>query len=327
MESSAIAKSHSSIQKVTLLGTGLFGRALASHIRSHAPTITLIVSSRSTTLKPPAAIENADVVILAVPVLAYQQVLDSISPGIKPGCILVDVSNRPLKIGSSHSFSESSAYSLQKMAPAGVHVVKAFNTISAQQLQSMPRAGGSRVSVPYTADEGHATRQMELFIADIGFSPRHWGGLSTGAPALEALPHALFPSYKNPILISIILFAWWVLYLTLTSYVIHTPAKGAPSRPWSKSPWSFLISTTGETCMTLLALTFLAGPVARLLQLKRGSTSEPFGRFMTGWLDMRKELGMVAFVYLLPHIIGGTVTGSHATDGWKGPLYLIFGIM
>lgn len=79
--------------------------------------------------------------------------------------------------------------------------------------------------------------------------------------------------------------------------------------------------------MTLFALTFLAGPLALIAQVIRGSASKPFGRFFGHWLGMRKELGMVAFVFMAAHGIAGAISASHLDDGWKGGAYFVAGIV
>lgn len=115
-------------------------------------------------------------------------------------------------------------------------------------------------------------------------------------------------------------------YSTLSSYVIHG-SRGEPSRPLSKYPLSAFMASTGETAITLFALTFLAGPLALIAQVIRGNASAPFGRFFGHWLGMRKELGMVAFVFMAAHGISGAVSASHLDDGWKGGAYFVAGII
>ena len=70
------------------------------------------------------------VVILAIP----YQIYSKLSLSLQPGTILVDCSNRSKRCLETQL---SQAETLQ--APAGVHVVKAFNTVSAYELEN----GGS----------------------------------------------------------------------------------------------------------------------------------------------------------------------------------------
>lgn len=307
---------------IALLGTGLFGRSLASYISTHAPQHSLIVASRSSSTTPAAAASSADVVILAVPAAAHASVLHSIAASLQPTTILVDVSNFPLRVLPHRQKTESPAVKLARDVPDGVRVVKAFNTLSAQLLSSR---AAKDTPVPFAADE-NAVSDTAAFISSLGFSPRHYGPLSTAASELEALPHAMFPSLHGPVILAMIVWAWWMLYSLLTSYVIHG-SRGEPSRPWDKAPLSVLMASTAETAMTLFAVTFLAGPLARLVQLARGSVSKPFGKLFSMWLDARKELGLVAFAFVSAHGIAGAIGASHLEDGWKGQLYFVFGIV
>lgn len=87
------------------------------------------------------------------------------------------------------------------------------------------------------------------------------------------------------------------------------------------------MASTGETAMTLFALTFLAGPLALIAQVARGNASAPFSKLFGHWLDMRKELGIVAFFFMAAHGIAGAVSASHLDDGWKGSAYFVAGII
>lgn len=307
---------------IALLGTGLFGRSLASHISSYAPQHSLTVASRSSSTTPAEAASSADIVILAVPAAAHASVLHSIAANLRPRTIVVDVSNFSLRVLPHRKKSESPAVKLARDVPEGVRVVKAFNTLSAQLLSSRAAKDSP---VPFAADE-NAVSETAAFISSLGFSPRHFGPLATAASELEALPHTLFPSLRGPVILSMIVWAWWILYSLFSSYIIHG-SDGEPSRPWEKAPLSVLMASTAETAMTLFAVTFLAGPLARLVQLARGSVSKPFGKLFSKWLDARKELGLVAFVFVSAHGIAGAISKSHLDDGWQGSLYFVFGIV
>lgn len=322
-----VATSFSSLESknVAIIGTGLFGRALASHLSTNAPQHNVTVASRSTATRPADAVTTADLVIMAVPSSAYEAVLQTIAPALQPGALVFDVSNQPLRTLSTSLRTESSALSLARIVPREVKVVKAFNTLSPQLLMS-PSALDSRV--PFAADEDVAP-SVAAFISSLGFKPRHQGPLSEAATKIEAIPHQLFPSWKGPVILSAIVWAWWILYAILANFVIHG-SRGKPSRVWSKAPLEILMATTGETAMTLFAVTFLAGPLARLSQLARGSVSKPFPRWFTEWLDARKELGLAAFYFVSAHGITGAIMRSHLDPDnptWKEYMYFAFGIM
>lgn len=311
-------------QNVVILGKGLYGRALATHITTHAPQHYVTVVSRSTETTPADATASADIVILAVPASAFGTVLREIRSSLQPGVLVIDVSNQPLRSFSTKLRKESPALALARDVPQGVHVVKAFNTLS-PQLLATPAALESRV--PYASDE-NAAPAASAFISSLGFKPRHQGSLASAATEIEAIPHTLFPSWKGPVILSAVVWTWWILYSIMASYVIHG-RKGKPSREWRKAPLGVFMSTTGETAMTMFAVTFLAGPLARLVQFARGSVSKPFPRWFTNWLDARKELGLAAFFFAVAHGIAGAISEAHLDDDseWKESAYFTLGIM
>lgn len=316
------SSSHATGRNVTILGTGLFGRAIASHITSYAPQHAVTVASRSTSVTPASAVASADIIILAVPSSAQESVIEAIRPALRPDVIIFDVSNHPLRVLRTGQRMASPAVTLARKVPDGVRVVKAFNTLSPQLLWSRAALAAR---VPFAADD-NAISDAREFIASLGFTPRHLGSLSSAAPDIEAIPHAMFPSLKGTVILSAIVWAWWILYSILSTYVIHG-SRGEPSRPWDKAPLSILMASTGEAAMTLFAVTFLAGPAARFAQLVRGNVSKPFAKWFSSWLNARKELGLAAFVFVSAHGIAGAISASHLDDGWKGQLYFVFGIL
>lgn len=313
--------------KVAVLGTGLYGRAIADRLR-HFTSLEVAVGSRSpsplnSTVSHREAIETAQVIILAVPASAHATVIDALKEDLVQGVTIVDVSNRPLSMKFRQD-TVSNAVLLKKQVPAHVSVVKAFNTISSYDIS--PNASAKDLPVvQIAADSANAIERVSYLVRAMRMIPVHFGSLDS-AIELEKASHRLFPLWKVPIITATIIWAWWILYSTLSTYVIHG-ARGSPSRPWKYYPLGMVMATTGETAMTCFALTYLAGPVAILMQLARNSASKPFGKFMGTWLGIRKELGIIAFAFASTHGIAGAVSASHLDDGWKGQIYFVFGIL
>jgi predicted dinucleotide-binding enzyme len=89
------------------------------------------------------------------------------------GKIVVDISN-PFNAtfdGLDHSEETSIAAEVAKVAPAGVSVVKAFNTIFQNVLEK------GRPDVFIAGDSAEAKRSVETFIESIGLRPLDVGGL------------------------------------------------------------------------------------------------------------------------------------------------------
>jgi len=302
---------------VAILGTGMYGRALETLLRKSAG-LDVRVGSRTPTgdqVTSTAAVEDASIVFLAVPPNAHGSVLDTIGSKLRTGTILVDISNHPLSAPPPKNAQTSISEKLQAMAPAGVHVAKAFNTLSSYALDDTRRSHVVRIA----CDDMDAVDKLSAVCARAGLTPVYEGKLSE-ARQLEKIPHRLFPTWRLAIIVSVVVLAWWYLYNTLASFVFlggRDPT--TPSREWRKWPLETFMSATGEASMTMFALTFIPGPVAGIVQLFRKSASKPFGKFFGTWLDARKELGLAAFFLGSWHAIAGTVSRSHLNpdSNWK----------
>lgn len=122
------------------------------------------------------AAEGAELVILAVPYTAVDDVLRDIGPALT-GKVLVDAAD-PIKPDYSGLATEnvSGAEEIQRKA-RGARVVRAFNTAFAAR-QADPRvAGGLRVDGNAAGDDEEAKRTVLGLLADIGFNPVDAGGL------------------------------------------------------------------------------------------------------------------------------------------------------
>lgn len=304
---------------ITIIGRGHFGSALAHYLQEKTLT-SVTVASRSTEVKPSEAVRNADIIILAIPAYAYHTTVSEILPNIRDGVTVIDSSNTPLSILPKRT--ASSVHTVRKMLPESVHVAKALNTISAIRLTELTEVESytRSIMIPFASDEG-AEKTVRSLISNMGFTPSYKGDLEF-AEAIEAVPHTFFPAFKSTMILATIIWAWWILYSTLATYVIHG-GRGTPSRPWDKYPLSMFMATTGETAQTLFAITFLAGPVATIFK----SIGRPLGKTLIQWLDKRKQLGLAAFVFLSAHGIAGAISASHLDDGWKGQIYFVFGIL
>lgn len=124
----------------------------------------------------------------------------------------------------------------------------------------------------------------------------------------------------------LLFFCLFCSYSVLTAHVFHA-SDGRPMREWDDMALSTFSAALGETAMTLFALTFLAGPVALIVQVFRGSIAKPFGRVFGAWLSMRKELGMVAFSFAIAHVLAGSISSARDSFGWKGAAAPITGIV
>jgi len=136
-----------------------------------------------------AAIDGADLVVLAIPWLVVGEVLPPLA-GALAGKIVVDTTNAvnadwsPFPIGEGCSGAEQ----IQALLPRS-SVVKAFNTIFADVIRPdrLDREG-HRLSVFVASDEAEAARAAMAFVSEIGLAPVNAGPLKS-ARYLEAIAH------------------------------------------------------------------------------------------------------------------------------------------
>ena len=171
--------------KVTIIGAGNVGKALATSITNAGHDVTIAARNAENARAAAEAIGTgsadsnatavigADVVILAVPYTAGAQVADEIRSGVD-GKTIIDVTN-PLTPDYSGlaTHGTSAAEELQQRLP-DANVVKAFNTIFASNQATPTREVDGFVA----ADDGEAKRQVISLVESMGFTPLDVGPLS-----------------------------------------------------------------------------------------------------------------------------------------------------
>jgi NADPH-dependent F420 reductase len=169
--------------KVAIIGAGNVGKALATSITRAGHDVTIAArhpdharAAADETGATPAdsnasAVVDADVVILAVPYSADQQVAGDIRDQVA-GKAVIDVSN-PIKPDfSGLATSTSAAEELQERLP-DANLVKAFNTIFATNQANPTREIDGFVA----ADDAEAKQQVISLIESMGFTPLDVGSL------------------------------------------------------------------------------------------------------------------------------------------------------
>jgi len=124
-----------------------------------------------------AAVAGADLVVLAVPYAAVDEVLGSIGDAVA-GKVLIDATN-PLKADYSGLATNgvSGAEDIQGKAQ-GARVVKAFNTAFAARQADPTVTGGLRVDGYVAGDDEDAKATVLRLAEAIGFNPVDVGGLA-----------------------------------------------------------------------------------------------------------------------------------------------------
>jgi 8-hydroxy-5-deazaflavin:NADPH oxidoreductase len=181
--------------KVTVIGTGNMGSALAKHIAKAGNPVVIsgrdsakaqtLARSTGATFRASNAAEGADVVILAT---AYADAVAALgAAGDLSGKVVIDITN-PITadyMGLTVGHTTSAAEEIQKAFPRA-KVVKAFNTVFAQILAAGPSLGGETVPVYFAGDDAAAKETVKALIQSTGFTAVDSGGLKN-ARYLEPL--------------------------------------------------------------------------------------------------------------------------------------------
>ncbi len=129
---------------VALIGVGLIGSSIARALREKSPKTRILACAKSektlaaarrlgiadeTTLDAAAAVEAADLVVLATPLSAYGEIASRISPALRPGAIVTDVG----------SVKEAAIRDIRPHLPKGVHFVPGHPVAGTEH--SGPEAG------------------------------------------------------------------------------------------------------------------------------------------------------------------------------------------
>ncbi|KAM9304675.1 metalloreductase STEAP4 [Morus bassanus] len=301
-------------ETVCIFGTGDFGRALGHKMIQSGYSV--VFGSRSTqtprlipkdaeVLSHTEAAQKAAIIIMAI----QRQHYNFLTPlaEILHGKVLVDVSNN-LKI---NQYPESNAEYLAQLVP-GAKVVKAFNTVSAWALQSGTLDASRQVFV--CGDDTKAKQMVMDIVRALGLTPLDKGSL-LAAQEIENYPLQLFPMWKFPILLSLGLVTFFFFYCLIRD-VIYPYV-------YEKKDFSFFIaiSIPNRICpilaLILLALVYLPGVLAAIIQLYRGTKYRRFPDWLDKWMLCRKQLGLVALAFASLHVLYTLVIPIRSFVRWK----------
>ncbi|MEX2138058.1 MAG: NADPH-dependent F420 reductase [Pirellulales bacterium] len=114
------------------------------------------------------AAEFAEIILIAVPWEATQEVVESIAPRLA-GKVLIDCTNpiKPDLSGLAVGHTTSAAEEISRWAP-GARVVKAFNTVGASTLHDA-KYGDHSASVFVCGDDDPAKKMVTQLAEEIGF--------------------------------------------------------------------------------------------------------------------------------------------------------------
>ena len=189
---------------ISIIGSGGMAAAIAGRTAKAGHTVEVVnrdpakaraladqIAARATAGTYGAA-PAGDIVILAVPYTSAAAVVADYGDALD-GKVIIDITNpiAPDATGLVTPAGSSGAQEIAKGAPAGAHVVKAFNTIFGHVL-----ARGERLDVFIAADDAEAKARVSTFLESLGLRPFDVGGLHM-AQTLEALGLMMIGLAKN----------------------------------------------------------------------------------------------------------------------------------
>ncbi|NXR09822.1 STEA4 Metalloreductase, partial [Semnornis frantzii] len=163
-------------------------------------------------------------------------------------------------------------------------------------------------------DDAEAKRMVMELVRALGLTPLDQGSL-LAARQIENYPLQLFPMWKFPILLSLGLTIFFTLYC-LALDIIYPYV-------YRKQDLSFLIAVSipNKVCpvlaLVLLALVYLPGVLAAILQLWRGTKYRRFPDWLDRWMLCRKQLGLVALAFASVHVLYTLVTPIRSYIRWR----------
>lgn len=150
--------------KIAIIGDGNVGQALGRGATRAGHEVKIVGNDPEATR---AAVQWADLALLAVPFGAIDQVVETVGR-LLDGKVVVDVTNALTEdMRLALGYTTSGAEVLQKKLPRA-RVVKAFNTVFAQHMDT-GRLGDQRLTALVAADDAAAKQEVLALATDIGF--------------------------------------------------------------------------------------------------------------------------------------------------------------
>jgi 8-hydroxy-5-deazaflavin:NADPH oxidoreductase len=183
------------MSSISIIGLGNMASALADRALAGGNAVEIIGRDPAKANELAAALDGAtvgaagtapagDIVVLAVPYASAAAVVSKYGDALD-GKVIVDITNpiAPDSKGFVTPDGSSGAQEIAKAAPAGTHVVKAFNTLFANVLAA-GSAEGRPLDVFIAGDDAQAKARVSAFIESLGLRPMDAGQLPM-ARALE----------------------------------------------------------------------------------------------------------------------------------------------
>jgi predicted dinucleotide-binding enzyme len=177
------------MSSISIIGLGNMAGALADRAVAGGNTVEIIgrdpvkakefaAALGGATVRTAGTAPAGDIVILAVPYASAAAVVSEYGDALH-GKVVIDITNpiTPDSKGFVTPEGSSGAQEIAKAAPAGAHVVKAFNTLFSNVLAA-GAAEGRPLDVFIAGDDAQAKARVSAFIESLGLRPMDTGPLA-----------------------------------------------------------------------------------------------------------------------------------------------------
>ncbi|KAM6970256.1 metalloreductase STEAP3 [Aplochiton taeniatus] len=304
---------------VAILGSGDFSRSLA--VRLRASGFRVVVGSRKPKRIPSGLFHDG------VELCSQREAVSAVGPGqivfaalypehyntllglrdVLGGKVLVDVSNAT----RLNSGEPSNAERLAEMF-VDSKVVKGFNVISAWALQTGAHDGSRQVLI--CSDHSDSKASVSQLARLMGFIPVDLGGLAASRD-IEDSPLRLFEPWGGPFLITFLLFFFFYGYNFLRNILMPYLSRGQNN--FYQLPLQTVNETLPAVALVTLALVYLPGLWAAVLQLGQGTKYKRFPGWLDRWLCRRKQLGLLSFLCAALHAVYSMCLSVRRAAGYR----------
>ena len=186
---------------IAIVGLGLIGGSLGLSLQSALPQSTVVGWDRSpevtaaaldrgvidqNTAAIDAAVQNADLVIVATPVLTVEAVFEAIAPHLKPGAIVSDVASTKVRV-----VAWAEAILPDTVTFVGGHPMAGSEQHGIANARSDLFNGAVYCLTPTAATPSIAVTQVDRLVRSIGAQPLHID-VHTHDAAVAAISHLPF---------------------------------------------------------------------------------------------------------------------------------------
>jgi predicted dinucleotide-binding enzyme len=286
---------------VGIIGCGNMGFALANRLSLSG--FTVLMGSRNPENRHHLqyeitsildCINRSNIIFIAIHPEHYTNVL--ISPlehksTLFDGKILIEISNQLKQTPRQDNLSNAECL---QIAIPNAYVVKAFNTTSSFVMESIT-AGESRNV--FVASDHPAARDKVINLArEMNFESFNSGSLRT-ARYLETYTRSLFPNWRIPIMIALIVLLTWLIYTVYMKFI------NTKTTSWNQVFLNITNKVLCSSAITMLALVYMPSNLACIFQLAYGTKERRFPLWLDRWLLGRKQLGLLTFAIGVCHAL------------------------